>query len=283
MGRTNNDDQLAQALDVVLARLESGEDLAACLAAYPDLAEELSCLVETRKRLNSPLWAPELPKEALEARRRQFLAAAQAYRVMPVRRSLWQRVQSWRGRYSIQSIPRPILLAARAVVVLALVTLGLLGMSDVAQASMPDSAFYPLKLEIEDVRLGLTFDPRAQTELAMSFVVERADELEHLAAQRRQVPVALQEQLVEELNIALSGAARVNAHETVQVLTQLNQVAEAQRLRLAQITQRSTAADPQAALQGGAADSGAGTPASSGGPGEPGSFPAQSLRAGRHR
>jgi hypothetical protein len=186
MGRTNNDDRLAQALDVVLARLESGEDLAACLAAYPATA---------------------------------------------------------------RSIPRPIRLVARAVVVLALVAVGFLGVSDVAQASMPDSALYPLKLEIEDVRLGLTFDPRAQTELAMSFVVEHTDELEHLAALHQQVRAALQDQLVEELNIALSGAARVNARETVQVLTRLNQIAEAQRLRLAQITQRSTPADPQAALQ----------------------------------
>lgn len=245
MSEIDNDERLTQALDAVLTRLADGERIDACLADYPDLADELSSLIETRMRLDIPLPVPALPKEAWEARRRQFVAAARAYdRVVPARPGLFQRVLAWLS--AVWRMPQGALRIARVAAVLALAVVGLAGLNQVAEASMPDSPLYPLKLGIEDARLSLTFDPREQAQLAMAFVVERADELERLANSGSQVPAAVEQQLVKELSVALSSAARVDVQETSPVLMQLSQLAETQRLRLAQLAENSVSADRDA-------------------------------------
>ena len=246
MSEIDNDDRLTQALDAVLTRLADGDSIEICLASYPDLADELSSLIETRMRLDPPLPVPVLSKEALEARHHQFMAAVRAYRSVPARPSLFQRVLAWVSQSADWHMPRGAMRIARVAIVLALAVIGLAGVTQVAQASMPDSPLYPLKLGIEDVRLSLTFDPRAQAQLAMAFVVERADELERLANSGSQAPAVVEQQLVKELSIALSSAARVDVQETSPVLMQLSQLAETQRLRLAQLAENSAPADRDA-------------------------------------
>lgn len=242
----DNDDRLIQALDAVLTRLADGERIETCLASYPDLADELSSLIETRRRLDPPLPVPALSKEALEARHRQFMTAVRAYQSVPARPGLFQRALAWVSQSAERHMPRGAMRIARVAIVLALAVIGLAGVTQVAQASMPDSPLYPLKLGIEDVRLSLTFDPRAQAQLAMAFVVERTDELERLANSGSQVPAAVEQQLVKELSIVLSSAARVDVQETSPVLMQLSQLAETQRLRLAQLAENSAPANRDA-------------------------------------
>jgi hypothetical protein len=242
----DNDDRLIQALDAVLTRLADGERIETCLASYPDLADELSSLIETRRRLDPPLPVPALSKEALEARHRQFMTAVRVYQSVPVRPGLFQRALAWVSQSANWHMPRGAMRIARVAIVLALAVIGLAGVTQVAQASMPDSPLYPLKLGIEDVRLSLTFDPRAQAQLAMAFVVERTDELERLANSGSQVPAAVEQQLVKELSIVLSSAARVDVQETSPVLMQLSQLAETQRLRLAQLAENSAPANRDA-------------------------------------
>jgi uncharacterized membrane protein YgcG len=191
-------------------------------------------LVRAREQMSALSSAPALPADALAARRRQFLSTARAYKrqttsTNPLRR-LGARV--WPMPRAGQPALLPAL--ARAVIAFVLVLSLMGGMVAAAQSSLPDSPLYGIKLTAEDARLALTREPAQQAALAMTFASERAREMERLAvAQRpmgRQVSIRLQNQL----DAALSAAARAPEPEMLRALDKVRTIAQAQAHALAQ-------------------------------------------------
>lgn len=82
------------------------------------------------------------------------------------------------SRFSIPTLVRPAL-AAMAVLVLVLA-----GATSAAASSIPGDALYGVKRATEDVRLALTFDPLARTQLLSEMTDRRLEELAEIAKRR---------------------------------------------------------------------------------------------------
>ena len=83
-----------------------------------------------------------------------------------------------RSRFSLQLMLRPAL-AAMAILVLALA-----GATSAAASSLPGDPLYGLKRATEDVRVALTFDDVARTQLLSDLTDRRLDELAKVAKDR---------------------------------------------------------------------------------------------------
>ena len=92
------------------------------------------------------------------------------------------------SRFSFPALLRPAL-AAAAVFVLVVA-----GATSAAASSLPGDALYGLKRATEDVRLALTFDDVARTQLLSELTDRRLEELAEIAKQRpSSAPTATQE------------------------------------------------------------------------------------------
>ena len=226
--------KLIDALDEVLARVAAGESLASSVARYPDLAAELTALMQARAQSSVLAPAPAVPVDALAARRRQFLATARAYKRQTTSATLLQRFMAWvwPAQRAAQPVQLPTL--ARAVMAFVLVLSILGGTVAAAQSSLPDSSLYGIKLAVEDARLALTREPAQQAALAMTFASERAREMERLAITNRPISGQVSLRLQNELDAALSAAARAPEPEMPRVLNQVRTMAQTQERTLAQ-------------------------------------------------
>jgi hypothetical protein len=93
-----------------------------------------------------------------------------------------------RSRFSFESMLRPAL-AAMSILVLALA-----GATSAAASSLPGDPLYGLKRVTEDVRVALTFDDVARTELLSEITDRRLEELAEVAKRRpSSAPTATQE------------------------------------------------------------------------------------------
>jgi len=225
---------LVNALDEVLARIASGESLEGCLAHYPDLAVELAELVGARDRLSALAPAPTIPADMLAARRRQFLATARAYKRQTTSADPLQRLIAWLWPPQRWGQPAllPVLVRVAIAFVLVLSVVG--GTVATAQSSLPDSPLYSIKLTMEDARLNLTRDPAQQATLAMTFASERTHEMERLAIAHRPINTLVSLRLQNQLDAALSAAARAPEPEMLRLLEQVRSMAQIQERALAQ-------------------------------------------------
>lgn len=212
---------LIDALDDVLTRVSRGESAETCLARYPDDAPDLSELVKTAQALQQ-VTRPALSKDVLTTRRAQFLATARTYRR--------QAASAHPFRRFVASLGQPVRVTALARVAIAFVlVLSIAGGTLAATlSSLPDSPLYGLKLTAEDARFSLTHDPAQQAMLALAFANERVRELQGLAAARRPISTQVSLRLQNQLDAALSAAARVPEREMLQVLTQVRATAQTQ-------------------------------------------------------
>ena len=228
--------KLIDALDEVLARVAAGESLTSSVARYPDLAAELTALMQARAQLSVLAPAPAAPVDALAARRRQFLATARAYKRQTTSATLLQRFMAW--VWPTQRTGQPALLPATLVVRVAIalvLVLSIVGSTvAAAQSSLPDSSLYGIKLAVEDARLALTRESAQQAALAMTFASERAREMERLAITNRPISGQVSLRLQNELDAALSAAARAPEPEMPRVLNQVRTMAQTQERTLAQ-------------------------------------------------
>jgi hypothetical protein len=93
-----------------------------------------------------------------------------------------------RGRFSFPMLVRPALAAMAALVLV------LAGATSAAGASIPGDPLYGVKRATEDVRLALTFDVEARTQLLSEFTDRRLNELAEIAKRRpSSAPTATQE------------------------------------------------------------------------------------------
>ena len=92
------------------------------------------------------------------------------------------------SRFSFPAMLRPALAAA------AILVLVLAGATSAAASSLPGDALYSLKRASEDVRLALTFDDVARTQLLSELTDRRLEELAEIAKSRpASAPTATQE------------------------------------------------------------------------------------------
>jgi len=225
---------LIDALDDVLARVAAGESRAACIARYPDLAVELTELVGAQVRLSALAAAPVLPADVLAARRRQFLSTARTYKRQAVSAHPFQRFMAW--VWPVQRTGRPafVPVLARVAIAFGLVLSIVGGTVAAAQSSLPGSPLYRIKLTGEDARLNLTRDPAQQATLAMTFASERTHEMERLAIANRPISTLVSLRLQNQLDAALSAAARAPEPEMLRLLNQVRTTARTQERALMQ-------------------------------------------------
>ena len=220
--------RLIEALDDTLTRLDEGESLETCLARYPELANELTGLVQARTRLDALAPVPLMSPHFLGTRRREFLATANGFKRQPVSDGLLARF----ARRQVQPSGIPAL--ARVAVVIILV-LGLIsGTAAAAQASLPDSPLYGLKLSLEDARLSLVRDPAQRMTLALTFAAERSREMERLAESNRPIQAQVALRLQSQLDMALQSAAATDGPNMQRLLEQVCATTGAQARMLAQ-------------------------------------------------
>jgi hypothetical protein len=174
--------------DSLSAIQENGESLEDVLKRYPEEESEL------RPRLTKAVWlrgqANDLSHRPgfLEASRRRLVnrIALDSSPASFLQRLVWrgsvQRQQKF--RWAVNSL-------ALLVLAYSIFSLGSRTVSW-AQTSLPGDGVYLVKLLVEDVRLGLTFDPAAKAKLHIDFAQERSNEIQALILEDRyeQIPIS---------------------------------------------------------------------------------------------
>lgn len=141
-----------------------------------------------------PAFSPE-KKEHQKAR---LMAMAAAKRARQEDRMALPRKLA-RGFAELFGALAPVPSAARRVGVGALATalaclvlmVGTAGIGPVAASSLPGEAFYRVKLLGESAQLFFAFDPEVREDLSIRFSQKRFEEIRHLVAEGREVPVGL--------------------------------------------------------------------------------------------
>ena len=240
-------DDFVDILDEAATRLRDGEPLDRILVAYPGFAAALAPLLDNAASLEQ-LQAVSRPKRVDDAAdRRIFLEQAAHYRqqkepaILPVSTGLLARLNAWRQeRLRWQATTRlqenrPMFALLVKIIVIAALGLGAAGGTVAAAAdSLPDSALYPVKIGVEDVRLSLAGGPAEEAELAMAFVQERVREMQEIVLKGDAPDEALMTRFHLQLQTALQQAAQVDDDEELNGLLQrLQQRLQAEENELA--------------------------------------------------
>jgi hypothetical protein len=160
-------------LDECLSALGRGETVDACLARYPNHADELRAHLRLAERLAKT--PPHEPRPAAQAAAwHQFRTQAQDMRL---------------GHRPHRSLNigwlRPLTIAAAVTVAV----IGAAGGSVYAsQDALPDSPLYRVKLASEDARVWFTFDDSAKAELLLDQSNERTNEVMEMLSAGKSVP-----------------------------------------------------------------------------------------------
>jgi hypothetical protein len=104
-----------------------------------------------------------------------------------------------------------------------------------AQASQPDELLYPIKLASEDIRLGLTSDPAAQSALAMQFASQRVEEMHAQMAAGTLPGAAVQMRYQSQVEQAIHAALGLPADQIPAALEQVRTRLETQQQTLGQV------------------------------------------------
>jgi hypothetical protein len=143
----------------------------------------------------------------------------------------------------------PMFSLARIMIVLALL-IGGVGTSAAfaAQSSLPGDTLYPLKISLEEMRLGLTSDAQAEIALLGELVGRRLQEIQ--AALEEGLPIAeqLQTRLENHLQLALQLAAEMEDPALIKAMEQIRIQSE-QQLRLVVQLRQNAPLEQEQALQ----------------------------------
>lgn len=197
-----------------------------CLEQYPDLVGDLEPLLriaEQTRAIARPRLAPE-PKAQIEAR---LLAAVEDVpTVRPARKPLPTIKQLWRWA------------AVGMVLILACAYLSSTRLVAGAADALPDSPLYPIKLAMEDVRLGLA-SAEDEPSLHLRFAEERLEEVQTLA-ERDIFDTTVLVALAEETAAALSGTEDLSPETAAPVLQDALRVTAEQETVLSALVVRAS-------------------------------------------
>lgn len=159
------DERLFDTVEVCLAALKTGVDLDACLALYPDLADELEPILAASQSARV-LGRFPLPDTTAENRSRaRFLSTAAAINIKA------------KPKFSWVALRRAVLVALVVMLAFAISWNGLL----VASAkSLPGDVLYPVKRVTERVNLSLTPNVEEKHQYESDFNMRRAEEVKLL-------------------------------------------------------------------------------------------------------
>ena len=180
-------ENLAEALDQCLLRLQRGDAAEACLAAYPALGDELRPLLAVAQELQALATERPHPAPHLAAGRQRFLAQAAQMRA---------RAQGARPRplaELVRGVFTPLLRrgVASTLVATALVVVLLAGTSMIASAnSLPGDPLYPVKRAAESVQLALVFNEESRASLQRSLDERRIQEARAVVDRHRVTEVS---------------------------------------------------------------------------------------------
>ena len=188
----------------------------------------------------------EVPERNLEAQtlgRETFLQQARSLN-LPVSKSTGQRLKGWKSIFRKERISMSTLVS----VILALVfALGGVGTTAYAsQESLPTEPLYPVKQFTEQIRLVLTTERESKVNLLLDLSEERVNEITALANEGETIPVQTQEQLQEQLQLALTEMAQLGEAQMLGALEQLRTMAQLQIKNLQQTKQNA----PEESAQG---------------------------------
>lgn len=174
---------LHDAFEVCLAALATGAKLDACLALYPDLADELRPLLLTAQQARQAALQ-EVPAAAMNRSRARFIARAGELR------------RSGKPLSRLFSFPR---MAMATLAVVLIFFLSINGLIVVSAQSLPGDTLYPVKLAAENVSLKLAPNDELRQRLSEDYQQRRAEEVRSLLAQNLTRKIAL-EGVISQVN-----------------------------------------------------------------------------------
>jgi len=171
----------------------------------------------TREALDILRPVPDPDPEAWQEDRRAFLAEARRLsqemrrsgtemindgsggRMVPPFHGLWQR--------------RPKMMLARILIAAAVFLGTAVGSTQAAQASLPGSALYPLKMRMENLLMASAQRPQTRLARGMDFAETRVEEVGRLAERGDDVPSELAERYAETLVRVIAAANELEGEE----------------------------------------------------------------------
>jgi hypothetical protein len=235
--------ELTELLDQAVTNLQEGKSSAE-LAVDPQINAELAPLLFVAETISSskPIAMPSADELATD--RQAFLAELDALSAEAVSPTPLARLTEWTKQSRFAAIWATLsgrgenqmvtLLARAALAVFLFVSAA--GVTTVAaDNSIPGDTLYPVKLQMEEARLGLTGDSAEKAVLHMRMVAERVAEMEKLAAQGEPIDEAVVNQLQLNLDNALAFAAAAPEAEMSGVLLQIQSMTQSQTNALKQL------------------------------------------------
>ena len=191
---------IEEALADCLERMERGEPLEACLARYPEHAEELEPLLRLAQglgRLEAPRLSPAAFAQGRARVARAASAAGRPRRVLafPTAGSRRRRPASTAARWRTWAA------AAAAVMIFAVAST-----VSAASTSLPGTPLYGVKRVSEDVRGLIAFSPEAKANWHAQLVARRLEEAVRLQELGRPVPPELLAEAEEEFERAVAAS-----------------------------------------------------------------------------
>lgn len=215
-------EEFTDILDTALNRVHAGEPPESVLASYPDQVEQLTPLLEGALALQTlhPVVMPN--DESMRQQRHTFLDQLASLQDTPVSPGRLERLKGQIQAAIAGLLPAtPYLLrrprevrsmstiVVQFLVIVALVTGAVGGTAAATARSLPGSALYGIKLDVEDARLAFNSDPQRAAEMHMAFAGERVKEMKQVAQAGEKVERQTRLRLERHLENALRLAAQV--------------------------------------------------------------------------
>ncbi|GAB4479989.1 MAG: hypothetical protein Kow00124_26200 [Anaerolineae bacterium] len=161
------------------------------------------------------------------AARSAFLAEARRLRQMKAAARDAHPLWGWvAGLFAVKERWTMMTPIAKALAILLILSVTATGTAAAADASLPDSALYPVDLAVEQVQLALTTRAQTRAELQLRLLNERADEIIALMARGTPPDSAALVRLQTQLQTCLESASQLQTQQMVQLLARFRDMAQ---------------------------------------------------------
>lgn len=203
-----NDLQAKQLAEYLERQEAGGVEAQEWRLSHPEVAEELAPLIQIALMLRSAPQAPMRPEFLRESpqglmRRLNSRSTREIVTILQKLRYLWQMSMG------ATALGRPVL-AWIGIMVLAVALLGA-GTVSASNSALPGDALYPVKLEVEQVRIAVA-SPYRRMELELQFIETRQEEIRRLVQAGRYAQLAQAAELYKnEMNETTSNLVKLEA------------------------------------------------------------------------
>jgi hypothetical protein len=187
--------------------------------------EVIDPYLSTLKQLEVLRAVPERDPQMQIKGREAFLQQVKSMS-LPVSRTSSRRLKGWKTIFKKERLSMTTVMGIVLALVLAFGGVGTTAYA--AQDSLPSEPLYPVKQFTEQVRLALTTDPEAETNLLLDLAEERLNEIETLAERGSAAPIETSQKLEEHLQLALSNCTQLGDPELKGALERLQNMSQIQ-------------------------------------------------------